>query len=169
MTFTRFGHASSWLLGCARGRIILWWLERAAFAVGVLVTGWILYGVEHHFFPVIRDWQMTYIHKVDGRYVLGGSLVKSRACELISTSIMAVPKVPLAPRQLVYQIKPAEILGGNAPTGFTTWGPWEMAIPKPLLQQRDQISFLEIVGHHRCHAMWTQETVYGTVPIERLP
>jgi len=169
MTPTRFELFASWLLGCARGRIALWWLERLAFVVGLLATGWMLFMVEHHFMPVIKDWQVDYIERRDGKYVLGGTLHKARSCELIATSVMAVPKLPLAPRVLIYQVKPHELLGGNAPTGRSTWGPWEVAIPKALIEHRDQISFLEVIGHHRCHALWTQETLYGVVRTEELP
>lgn len=164
-----YERAASWLLHATKGRIVLWWLERAAFVFGLLVSGWMLYMVEHHFFPVIKDWKLGYIHKKDGNFVLGGTLYKTRACELISTSVMAVPNMPLVPRQLIYQVKPSEVLGGNAPTGFVTWGPWEVAIPKALMEHRDKIAFLEVVGHHRCHALWTQETLYGTVRVEDLP
>jgi hypothetical protein len=169
MTPTRFETFAHWLLQTARGRVVLWWLEWLSFVAGILMTGWSLYMVEHHFFPVIKDWKLSYIYKKNGNFILGGTLYKTRACELISTSVMAVPKVPLAPRQLVYQVKPQEVLGGNAPTGFVTWGPWEVVVPKALVTHRDQIAFLEVVGHHRCHALWTQETLYGTVSMEELP
>lgn len=164
--FEAFSH---WLLTCTRGRMVLWWLERAAFMLGLLVSGWMLYMVEHHFFPVVKDWKLAYIYKQNGHFVLGGTLYKPRACELISTSVMAVPKAPLLPRQLVYQVKPHEVLGGNAPTGFVTWGPWEVAVPKALVTHRDEIAFIEVIGHHRCHALWTQETLYGVVRVEELP
>lgn len=169
MNPTRFDRFAHWMLSCTHGRWVLWWLERAAFALGLLVMGWVVYSVETRFLPVITDWKLDYIYRDNGNYVLGGTLEKTRPCELVATSVMAVPKQPLAPRQLIYQIKPSEILGGNVPVGLTTWGPWTMAIPKALLTHRDQISFLEVIGHHRCHLGWNQETLYGVVRMEELP
>ena len=160
---------ATWLLETPGGRTTLWALERIAFVVGAVLTLWVLFMVETRFMPVITKWSLDYVHRDGDHYVLGGTLHKERACELIATSIMAVPKAALAPRSLIYQLKPDELLGGNAPVGFTTWGPWRMAIPKAFLEHRDDISFLEVVGHHRCHAGWTQQTLYGRVPLERLP
>ncbi|MBS4019962.1 MAG: hypothetical protein KGZ68_17205 [Dechloromonas sp.] len=162
-------HAAEWLLETTPGRVALRFLELCAFTVGALLMLWVVYMAETRFAPVIEDWKLEYIERQDGHYVLGGTLVKTRACELISTSVMAVPKQPLAPRVLVYQIKPDELVGGNAPTGFSTWGPWRVEIPKALLTHREHISFLEVVGHHRCHGLWTQETLYGRVFSDRLP
>lgn len=158
-----------WLDETVRGRWALWAFERVAFAVGALVTLWCMYQVETRFAPVIANWSLDYVEKRGDTYVVGGQLYKTRPCELVATSVMAVPKAPLVPRQLVYQIKPSEILGGNAPTGHSTWGPWQIPIPKTLLAHRDEVSYLEVVGTHRCHALWSQESVYGIVPMERLP
>jgi hypothetical protein len=169
MKSSRFDLFASWLLGCRLGRFVLWWMERVAFVFGLMVMGWGVYTMETHFLPVIKDWRMEYVYRDQNYYVLGGTFEKTRACELVATSVLAVPKMPLAPRQLIYQIKPNELLGGNAPMGKTTWGPWRMEIPKALLTHREDISFLEVIGHHRCHAGWTQETLYGTVRMEELP
>lgn len=169
MRITRWQQLAAWLLGSARGALVLWWIERAALVLGALVSGWMLYQAEHYLLPVIRDWRIESVERVGDAWVVQGVMFKSRPCELVATSVMAVPKQPLAPRRLVYQIKPNEILGGHAPVGYTTWGPWEMRIPKELLMHRDQVSFLEVVGHHRCHALWTQDTLYGTVRMEELP
>lgn len=159
----------NWLLDTNTGGVVLWLLERVALVVGALCALFIVYSVERHFAPVIKDWRLDYVERVDGDYVIAGTMFKSRACELISTSVMAVPKASLAPRHLIFQIKPNEIIGGNAPTGSSTWGPWQVPIPKGLLEQRDKIAFLEVVGHHKCHGLWSQETLYGRVPMERLP
>ena len=159
----------NWMLETNAGSVVLWVLERIALLFGALAALFIIYSVEHHFSPVISEWHLESVERDNGNFVISGTLVKNRACELISTSVLAVPKMPLAPRHLIYQVKPHEIVGGNAPTGTSTWGPWEVPIPKALLTHRDQIAFLEVIGHHRCHALWTQETFYGRVPMERLP
>ena len=161
-------HAATWLLETSTGKATLWALERLAFLAGALVMLWCFYMVETRFNPVITGWTLDYVKRADADVVLGGTLRKERACELLSTSVMAVPRTPLAPRQLIYQIKPHEIVGGNVPVGFSTWGPWRIEIPKEVFERADAISFFEVVGHHRCHAAWTQETLYGRIPVERV-
>lgn len=136
--------------------------------LGFFLTLWVIYNLETRFYPVITNWKLEYVERHGDAYRVGGVLTKTRACELLSTSVMAVTKDP-GPRQLIYQLKAHEVLGGNAPTGTTTWGPWDMPIPAALLASRDKIDRLEIVGTHRCHALWQQETVYGSVSVETLP
>ena len=169
MRLTRFQIISTWMLETTRGRICLWLVECVALFAGALLSAWMLYQTEHYALPVIKDWKLESVEREGDYWVVRGTMNKVRSCELVATSVMAVPKMPLAPRVLVYQIKPSEILGGNAPTGLVTWGPWSMEIPKALLQHRDDISSLEVIGHHRCHALWTQETLYGSVRMEALP
>ncbi len=169
MKITRGQLFACWMLETTRGRMVLWVVERLSMLMGVLIAGWMLYQVEHYLLPVIKEWKLEEVQRSDDNWVVRGTMHKVRPCELVATSVMAVPKMPLAPRVLVYQIKPEEILGGNAPAGFVTWGPWTMKIPQALEQHRDQISSIEVIGHHRCHALWTQETLYGSVRMDQLP
>lgn len=158
-----------WIMCSRNGRLILKGLEAAAFVLGMVIMGWVLYMVETRFFPVVTGWKLEYIEKRDGQYHMGGVLRKERACELIATDVMAVPKMPLLPRQSIYRIKPFEFPGAQVATGYTQWGPWDMDIPAAFTKHRDQIAFIEVVGIHRCHAFWMQETVYGRIRTEDLP
>ncbi len=164
-----FEHLLLWLVATKRGRIVIWLLERGAFAIGALITLWCIYQIETRFMPVITKWSINPVIRVADDYILSGTMNKTRPCELVSTSVLAVPNIPLAPRVLLRQIKPGEIDGGNIPTGVSTWGPWTMHIPEAFVKNRDKIAYIEIVGSHRCHALWTQETLYGTVRVEQLP
>jgi hypothetical protein len=125
--------------------------------------------IETRFFPVVEHWDLQTIERAGDHYILNGKLNKVRACEMVATTVMAVPKIPLAPKVLLYRISPDELAGAQIPTGVTEWGPWRMKIPEAFLQHRDKIDYIEIVGIHRCHAFWLQETVYGRVSVERLP
>lgn len=129
----------------------------------------ITHKVETWLFPVVRNWDLQLVERIDDSYILKGTMNKVRACELIATNVMAVPKNPVYPRVLLYRVRPDEIDGGNAPTGFSQWGPWAMKIPKAFSDLRSQIDYIEVVGTHRCHAFWVQETLYGRVSLERLP
>lgn len=159
----------SFLLHTRVGAVLLKAAEILAPVLGALAVLFLIWNVETRFFPVVQEWALETVEREDGHYLLEGSLRKVRACELVATSVVAVPRQPLAPSILIYQIRPDELVGANAPTGLSTWGPWRMSIPKKFSENIDKIAFIEVVGHHRCHAMWTQETLYGRVPIERLP
>lgn len=169
MRLSRSQRAANWLAETRRGRVVMWFVEWTSLAAGALLAGWMLYSIEHHFFPVIKNWKLEEVQREGDYWIVRGIMLKDRPCELVQTSVMAIPKMPLAPRVLIYQIKPTDILGGNSPTGLITWGPWEMKIPKTLEQRRNEISSLEVVGHHRCHMLWNQETSYGFVRMESLP
>jgi hypothetical protein len=166
---TRADRLANWLSWTYRGQIALWLLERLSFLAGMLFVLTILYFVEARFFPVITGWKLEYITKTDNVYTMGGVMKKERPCELLHTSVSAVPKIPLAPKVLIYQVQPNEIMGAGGPVGTFTWGPWSVNVPKQLMTKFDWIEAIEVVGHHRCHMLWTQETVYGRVPAERLP
>lgn len=162
-------HMADWLTSTRKGSLCLWALERIAFAIGMFVTLLILFIAENLLFPVVTHWNVTYIHKRGDNYVVGGVLHKARACELLSTTVMAVPKDDKLPRMAIYQVKPSDVLGGNVPTGTSTWGPWEVPIPKLLMEHRENISYLEVIGTHRCHLAWSQESSYGTIDVSKLP
>lgn len=169
MRITVMQAVATWLLETYRGRVALKVIEWCSFFLGMLLAAFIAFELEHRVLPVIKDWKLDYIERQGDTWVVGGTMRKLRACELVSTSVLAVPKMPLAPRQLIYQIKPEEILGGHIPTGTATWGPWTMAIPKLLDAHRAEISSIDIVGYHRCHAFWVTETFYGSIRMEDIP
>jgi hypothetical protein len=162
-------HFVVWLSTTRMGTLTLWLVESIAFGLGALVMMFIMYQAETRLFPVIRDWRLNPVVRQGDLYILQGTMVKTRPCTLLATSIMAVPKIALAPRVTLYQIKPTEIDGGQLPTGASTWGPWQMHIPKAFLENRDKIAWIDVIGHHRCHGFWDQETYYGRVNMEQLP
>jgi hypothetical protein len=166
---TRTDRVAYWLAWTYRGQIVWWMVERAAFVLGAVLMMWLVHTVERKAFPVITEWSLDYISREANTYTMGGVMRKDRPCELLHTSVMAVPKIPLAPKVLIYQVQPHEILGAGGPVGKFTWGPWQVKVPDKLMGKLDWVEAIEVVGHHRCHMLWNQETVYGRVPVERLP
>lgn len=159
-----------WLWETRHGVIVRHSLKLFAPAIGFLVSLWLIYQTEARFFPVISEWRLEYAERSGPQMVtVGGSFKKTRACELVATTVLAVPKNPITPRQTPFTIPPDSIIGGNVPTGHSTWGPWEFKIPAMYLTHKDHISHLLVVGHHRCHALWIQETVYGHILPSELP
>jgi len=158
-----------WLTSTRRGAVALKFLEALCFAFGFLVAGWCVYMIETRFMPVITEWRLLEITRTAGFYDIHGVYRKERGCELVGTDIVAVPKMPLAPRIAIHQIKPYDFPGAQAPIGYTTWGPWSVKVPAALDTHREQISSIEVIGVHRCHAFWLQQTIYGRIRIEDMP
>lgn len=158
------------LVSSPRGRVILKALEAAAFFTGVMIAAWIVYMIDTRFFPVIKNWQVDYMHVSGPDLVVGGRMTKTRPCELIATHVVAVPSAPLAPRFGIYKIDGnAPLVEANMPVGNHKWGPLVIAVPRRLIENRDNLSSLEVVAVHRCHAFWLQETRYGRIRMEDLP
>lgn len=158
-----------WLWDTAWGRFIRKCIHTFLPILAFFATFWAIQQTEQRFFPVVTQWDLSYIERQGDYFVMGGRLYKDRRCELVNTVVVGVPRNPLLPRVTIYQIDPNEMLGADVPVGNHTWGPWEVRIPKTLLQYKDMLGSIEVVGRHRCHALWLQETVYGDVPIERVP
>lgn len=164
------GHTHDWLFETTHGIVVRKLISVFAPILSALAVLWMIYQTETRFFPVIDSWKLEYAERSGPQMVtVGGVFRKTRACELISTTVVAVPKLPLIPKRTMFNIKPDEIIGGNAATGTTTWGPWEFKIPAVYQVHKDSIAYLEVVGHHRCHALWIQETVYGQILPSQLP
>jgi len=157
------------LLDHRAGRVLVKVAQVFAPFIGFAVSLFFAWNIETRLFPVITGWTINPIQVVDGHFVLSGTIRKDRACDLVATSVVAVPKAKDLPRQLIFQIKPGDILGGNVPTGLSTWGPWVVKVPKQLADNRGAIDHLEVVGQHHCHALWHQETVYGRIPMDQVP
>lgn len=151
------------------GRIIMKVAQLFAPFVGFAVSLFFAWNIETRMFPVITAWTINPIIETPDGLVLSGTIKKSRACDLVATSVVAIPKNPVYPSRLIFQIKPDDILGGNVPTGHSTWGPWVVKMPAELAKHRTEVDSLEVIGQHRCHMLWSQETVYGRIPMENIP
>lgn len=169
MERTRYERLLFWLdSGTLISKAAMAVLEWLAFFIGGAITLWCAHQIEERWMPVITNWTIDYAHREGNSYIVGGLLTKERPCELLAVSVMAVPVLPMVPKVLIYHAPANEINGGNVPTGRTTWGPWSVKIPAGFEEKRHQVAYLSVVGTHRCHALWSQETTYGHVPMEML-
>lgn len=142
-------------------------LAAAAPVIGFVLAMVLIYNVEMRMYPVISGWRLDYVtHEKDG-YRIGGILEKDRACELISVSVMAVPKNGGA-RKRVYRTPDYERGDGDGPTGLNTWGPWALTIASEDMPSSEKLSRLDVYTNHRCHALWNQQTLLGSIPATRL-
>lgn len=127
--------------------------------VGALIAFFAIYQIEMRFFPVVTNFKIETLDKEIGEYVVTGVYKKQRPCEFVATNIIATG--PNIPATLVYQVKQSDI-GANVSTGLIKWGPYRIPEPKSF----NGITAIQIIGIHRCHIFWSQETVYGIFPIE---
>lgn len=129
---------------------------------GFLVTFWVIYNVETRFFPVVKDFHVDYVVKdPDGGFTAGGALLKARPCEFLGLTIYGVRGEE--PKLIVGQYK-KDIFGADVGHGFQSWGPWSMRLPGALMS----MDKLQVMGTHRCHALWVQTSVYTEINIKEL-
>ena len=126
---------------------------------GALVAFFAIYHIEMKFFPVVTNFKIETLNKEIGDYVAAGSYKKQRPCEFLATNIISIG--PNIPATLIYQVKQSDI-GANISTGLIQWGPYRIPEPKSF----NGMTAIQIIGIHRCHIFWSQETVYGVYPIE---
>ena len=155
-------------LHSAHGRALLAMARGMAMLTGALIVAAILYFVDTRMFPVIEHWTLQAAVREGDTLTISGHMYKGRACEHLSTYIVALPENRLHPRKTIYRIDPNEISGGQMPKGHYEWGPWSMDLPAAVLTGGQWRGF-EVLGLHRCHAFWTHETIYGRVSVEMLP
>lgn len=125
--------------------------------LGLLVTYW----VECTFLPVVTDFKITALQPTATGWAVSGSYNKRRACELITTNIVSINQSnPSEPGRLLHQIHPTEI-GSNLPVGAVYWGPYQIPAPPDW----GSATHVQAVSVHKCHALWTQETLYATLPV----
>ena len=140
------------------GRALVALVYLMAQIVGVFIALGAIYQLEMRFFPVVSEFQIYDIKKAPGTVTVSGTYNKVRACELLITNVIGVSKN--GPALLLHQIRPADD-GANLPTGKARWGPYTLTTPTDW----GETSHIQVVGVHRCHALWSQQTVYASFPV----
>lgn len=128
---------------------------------GALVVVWIIFSVERIAFPVVENFSITSLERRGDVFVASGTYEKKRGCELLFTNIMAVPGANKNPSVLMRQIQAGEP-GTNSPVGLVKWGPYQIPAPQDL----SFMGSVEVIGVHRCHALWSQTTTYVSLPVK---
>lgn len=167
---TNLERLALWFAHTRRGRVVLWVGERALMALAAAATLLAFATVEDSFMPVVSGWRLDYVQRDPGagHYVVGGVLFKRRSCEHIVTSVVAVMRDRSQASVMVAQVRDDQVVGGSSPVGYGAWGPLVVRVPAEVSAILPRVDHLLVVGTHRCHALWQQETVYGRVPVEVL-
>jgi hypothetical protein len=134
---------------------VIGFLNRIAPAIGVAIVVWAAYHIEQRFMPVITDFQVTKIEKIETGWRAWGTYNKRRVCELVSSNVVAYGD---GPAQLLLQVKPFD-----APVGNIAWGPFDIpSTGKPFTR-------VQVISTHRCHPLWATQSVYFDLDATKLP
>ncbi len=142
------------------GRALVALVYLLAQIVGVFAAFFVIYQVEMRWFPVVSDFQIRDLQKTPDSVTVKGTYTKARPCELLITNVIGVS--PVGPALLLHQVRPADD-GANLPTGKARWGPYTFTKPADWAGT----THIQVIGVHRCHALWSQQTVYASFPVEQ--
>lgn len=129
-------------------------------AAGAAIVMACIYFVENHFFPVVKDFEITKVERTPGGLTFYGSLVKARPCEFIGLTIYGVSGS--GKRSIIHQFR-TDVFGANVGLGPQEWGPVTLPAPSAKFEHS------EVLATHRCHPLWLQTTIYTTFDMARAP
>ena len=115
--------------------------------------------VEHEVMPVVTDFTVTSIVRVDDKLRLSGWMRKARNCQFAGvaaegvTSSGAVSELPLSFRDAGHDT-------ATRPTGTQSWGPWAVELPVV-----PDIKLVTMTAIHRCHPAWATMTELAKIPV----
>ena len=115
---------------------------------------------EYTFMPVVKDFHLTKIERVDNYVIMKGYLRKVRNCKYVGISAEGVTSEGRV--DLPLRFLDAEDLNDNStrPEGTQDWGPWRIIIPVA-----PSISVVDLNSVHSCHLAWETTTNLARVPL----
>ena len=115
---------------------------------------------EYVFFPVVKDFHLTSIERVDNYIVMQGYMRKVRDCRYVGVSAEGV--TPSGYVDLSLRFLDSAIINDNTtrPQGTQNWGPWRVVIPAV-----PNINTLVLYSVHSCHLAWETTTELARLPL----
>ena len=115
---------------------------------------------EYTFLPVVKDFHLTSIERVDNYIVMQGYMRKVRDCRYVGVS--AEGTTPSGHIDLSLRFLDSAIINDNTtrPQGTQNWGPWKVVIPTV-----PNISTVVLSSVHSCHLAWETTTELARLPI----
>ena len=114
---------------------------------------------EYIFFPVVKNFHLTSIERVDNYIVMQGYMRKVRDCRYVGVSAEGITpsgRVDLSLRFLDSAIND----NTTRPQGTQNWGPWKVVIPSA-----PNINTLVLYSVHSCHLAWETTTELARLPL----
>ena len=117
-------------------------------------------GAEFYFMPVVKNFHLTSIERVDNYIVIRGYMRKVRDCRYVGVSAEGI--TPSGRVDLSLRFLDSAIINDNTtrPQGTQNWGPWKVVIPTV-----PNISTVVLYSVHSCHLAWETTTELAWVPL----
>ena len=121
----------------------------------------VLSWAEYTFFPVIKNFHLTSIERVDNYIVMQGYMRKVRDCRYVGVSAEGITPSGRVDLPLRF-LDSAIIINDNTtrPQGTQNWGPWKVVIPTV-----PNISTVVLYSVHSCHPVWGTTTELARLPL----
>ena len=115
---------------------------------------------EYTFFPVVKNFHLTSIERVDNYIVMQGYMHKVRDCRYVGVSAEGI--TPSGRVDLPLRFLESNIVNDNTtrPQGTQNWGPWRVVIPTV-----PNISTVVLYSVHSCHLAWETTTKLARLPL----
>ena len=116
---------------------------------------------EYVFFPVVKDFHLTSIERVDNYIVMQGYMRKVRDCRYVGVSAEGITPSGRVDLPLRF-LDSAIIINDNTtrPQGTQNWGPWKVVIPTV-----PNINTVVLSSVHSCHPAWGTTTELARLPL----
>ena len=116
--------------------------------------------LEYTFMPVVKDFHLTSIERVDNYIMMQGYMRKVRDCRYVGVSAEGV--APSGRVDLPLRFLDAAIVNDNTtrPQGTQSWGPWKVVIPTV-----PNISTVVLYSVHSCHLAWETTSELAKLPL----
>jgi hypothetical protein len=139
-------------------RPIKWSLNALPFLVALLLVT-VIPKLEAWLMPVITNFTVTSVSRVNNTLVISGYLRKDRDCAFVGVSAIGLGgdrkvAVPLVFRDSLYDNN------ATRPQGTQAWGPWTLQIPVV-----PHIQTVDLDSTHTCHPLWTTTTHMAAIPV----
>ena len=115
---------------------------------------------EYIFFPVVKDFHLTSLERVDNYIVMQGYMRKVRDCRYVGVS--AEGTTTSGREDLPLRFLESNSVNDNTtrPQGTQNWGPWRVVIPTV-----PNISTVTLYSVHSCHLAWETTTELARLPL----
>ena len=113
----------------------------------------VLRWAEYIFFPVVKNFHLTSIERVDNYIVMQGYMRKVRDCRYVGVSAEGI--APSGRVDLPIRFLESNSVNDNStrPQGTQNWGPWRVVIPTA-----PNINTMVLYSVHSCHLAWETTT-----------
>ena len=115
---------------------------------------------EYTFLPVVKNFHLTSIERVDNYIVMQGYMRKVRDCRYVGVSAEGI--TPSGHVDLPLRFLESNSINDNTtrPQGTQNWGPWRVVIPT-----MPNISTVVLYSVHSCHLAWETTTELARLPL----